>query len=139
MRRPVPKLCSGYDGFQTSRSGRHPVLALAAAAPGSGAASAQGLDPTGVPYVLDNQDQQHPGVMVDLITEVGRMPDSSPTSRCSSPRDPFADVDKIDFISAAMFATAARKEVIDFSDAVYTYGEGLAVRRPTKGLRRAED
>jgi len=24
-----------------------------------------------------------------------------------------------------MFATAARKEVIDFSDAVYTYGEGL--------------
>src|SRR5258708_35308527 len=26
-----------------------------------------------------------------------------------------------------MFATAARKEVIDFSDAVYTYGEGLVV------------
>jgi polar amino acid transport system substrate-binding protein len=34
---------------------------------------------------------------------------------------------KIDIISAAMFATAARKEVIDFSDAVYTYGEGLVV------------
>jgi polar amino acid transport system substrate-binding protein len=34
---------------------------------------------------------------------------------------------KIDIISAAMFATAARKEVIDFSEAVYTYGEGLVV------------
>ncbi|WP_163980914.1 transporter substrate-binding domain-containing protein, partial [Raoultella ornithinolytica] len=34
---------------------------------------------------------------------------------------------RIDIISAAMFATAARKEVIDFSDTVYTYGEGLFV------------
>jgi ABC-type amino acid transport substrate-binding protein len=34
---------------------------------------------------------------------------------------------KIDIISAAMFATAARKEVIDSSDPVYTYGEGLLV------------
>jgi polar amino acid transport system substrate-binding protein len=34
---------------------------------------------------------------------------------------------KIDIISAAMFATTARKEVIDFSDTVYTYGEGLIV------------
>ena len=34
---------------------------------------------------------------------------------------------KIDIISAAMFATAARKEMIDFSDPVYPYGEGLVV------------
>jgi len=31
-----------------------------------------------------------------------------------------------------MFATAARKEVIDFSDAVYTYGEGLLVPKTDK-------
>jgi polar amino acid transport system substrate-binding protein len=34
---------------------------------------------------------------------------------------------KIDIISAAMFVTAARKEVIDFSEPFYTYGEGLVV------------
>src|SRR3981081_1633250 len=39
---------------------------------------------------------------------------------------------KVDIISAAMFATAARKEVIDFSDPVYTYGEGLLVPKTDK-------
>jgi polar amino acid transport system substrate-binding protein len=34
---------------------------------------------------------------------------------------------KIDIISAAMFVTPARKEVIDFSEPFYSYGEGLLV------------
>jgi polar amino acid transport system substrate-binding protein len=47
---------------------------------------------------------------------------------------------KIDIISAAMLATAARKEVIDFSDPVYTYGEGLIVpKTDTKNYAAAED
>ena len=47
---------------------------------------------------------------------------------------------KIDIISAAMFATAARKEVIDFSDAVYTYGEGLVVpKTDAKNYASQED
>jgi len=32
---------------------------------------------------------------------------------------------KIDLISAAMYITPARKEVIEFSEPVYSYGEGL--------------
>ena len=39
-----------------------------------------------------------------------------------------------------MFVTAARKEVIDFSDAVYTYGEGLVVpKADTKNYATQED
>jgi polar amino acid transport system substrate-binding protein len=34
---------------------------------------------------------------------------------------------KIDLISAAMYITPVRKEQVDFSDAIYTYGEGLIV------------
>ena len=34
---------------------------------------------------------------------------------------------KIDIIAAAMYITPPRKEVIDFSGPVYTYGEGLIV------------
>jgi polar amino acid transport system substrate-binding protein len=35
---------------------------------------------------------------------------------------------KIDIISAAVYITPARAEIIDFSDPVYTYGEGVVVR-----------
>ena len=34
---------------------------------------------------------------------------------------------KIDIIAAAMYITPARKEAVDFSAPVYTYGEGLMV------------
>jgi polar amino acid transport system substrate-binding protein len=47
---------------------------------------------------------------------------------------------KIDIISAAMFITPPRKEVIDFSDPVYTYGEGLIVpKSDTKDHEKFED
>ena len=80
--------------------------------------------------------------MVDLITEIGKdagfqvqiepMQFSALVASLTS--------SKIDIISAAMFATAARKEVIDFSDAVYTYGEGLVVpKTDTRDYVAAED
>ena len=34
---------------------------------------------------------------------------------------------KVDIVAAAMYITPVRKEVIDFSDPIYTYGEGLIV------------
>src|SRR6516162_10583384 len=107
------------------------ALSLAAIAP----ASAQqvlkvGSTPTGVPFTfLDTKTNQIQGVMVDLITEIGKdagfavevepMQFSALIASLTS--------NKIDIISAAMFITAARKEVIDFSDPIYTYGEGLVV------------
>src|SRR6202171_6512920 len=107
------------------------VVAIAASVP----ASAQqvlkvGSTPTGIPFTfLDTKSNSIQGVMVDLITEIGKdagfqvqiepMQFSTLIASLTS--------NKIDIISAAMFATAARKEVIDFSDPVYTSGEGMDV------------
>jgi polar amino acid transport system substrate-binding protein len=120
------------------------ALALIAAAP----ASAQqvlkvGSTPTGIPFTfLDTKSNSIQGLMVDLITGIGKdagfevqvepMQFSTLIASLTS--------NKIDIISAAMFATAARKEVIDFSDPVYTYGEGLLVpKTDTKNYAAAED
>src|SRR6267142_572421 len=112
------------------------VLALAAAAPGSAQQMLKvGATPTGVPFtLLDTKTNSIQGVMVDLITEVGK--DAGFQVQIEpmqfSTLIPSLTSNKIDIISAAMFATAARKEVIDFSDAVYTYGEGLLVPKTDK-------
>jgi polar amino acid transport system substrate-binding protein len=120
------------------------ALILTAAAP----ASAQGVlkvgsTPTGVPFTfLDTKTNSVQGIMVDLVTEIGKdagfqvqiepMQFSTLIASLTS--------NKIDIISAAMFATAARKEVIDFSDPVYSYGEGLIVpKTDTKNYVAAED
>src|ERR1700682_633908 len=107
------------------------VVAIAAGVP----ASAQqvlkvGSTPTGIPFTfLDTKSNSIQGVMVDLITEIGK--DAGFTVQIEpmqfSALVPSLTSNKIDIISAAMFATAARKEVIDFSEPVYTYGEGLVV------------
>ena len=107
------------------------AFVLAAAVP----ASAQqvlkvGSTPTGVPFTfLDTKTNSIQGIMVDLITEIGKdagfkvqiepMQFSTLIASLTS--------NKIDIISAAMFVTPARKEVIDFSEPFYSYGEGLLV------------
>src|SRR5260370_651115 len=112
------------------------VPALATATPGSAQQVLRvGWTPTGVPFTfLDTKPNSIQGVMVDLIPEIGKdtgfqvqiepMQFSTLIASLTS--------NKIDIISAAMFATAARKEVIDFSDPVYTYGEGLLVPKTDK-------
>jgi polar amino acid transport system substrate-binding protein len=112
------------------------ALVVVAAAPGSAQQVLKvGSTPTGVPFTfLDTKTNSIQGVMVDLITEIGKdagfqvqiepMQFSTLIASLTS--------NKIDIISAAMFATAARKEVIDFSDPVYTYGEGLLVPNTDK-------
>jgi polar amino acid transport system substrate-binding protein len=109
------------------------ALVLTAAAPGMAQQVLKvGSTPTGVPFTfLDTKSNSIQGVMVDLITAIGKdagfqvqvepMQFSALIASLTS--------NKIDIISAAMFATAARKEVIDFSDPVYTYGEGLLVSK----------
>jgi len=90
-----------------------------------------GSTPTGIPFTfLDTRTNTITGFMVELITEIGRRQgfgvDVQPT--------PFAALiasltsSRIDLIAAAMLATPARREQIDFSDPVYAYGEGVAVR-----------
>ncbi|KAF1021149.1 MAG: putative ABC transporter arginine-binding protein 2 [Paracidovorax wautersii] len=105
------------------------TLALAAAV----AAQAQtvvkvGSTPTGIPFTfLDTKTNTIEGMMVDAIKAVGKeagfevqieaMPFSALIGSLTSKR--------IDIISAAMFITPARQEVIDFSQPLYSYGEGV--------------
>ena len=89
-----------------------------------------GSTPTGIPFTfLDTKTNTIEGVMVDLINEIGK--DAGFKVEIEgmqfSTLIPSLTSNKIDIISAAMFITAPRKEVIDFSGPVYTYGEGLIV------------
>ena len=89
-----------------------------------------GSTPTGVPFTfLDTQTNTIQGIMVDLVTEVGReagfavqiepMQFSALIGALTSNR--------IDIIAAAMYITPPRQEVVNFSSPIITYGEGLFV------------
>ena len=113
---------SGCDGGGSSRSRGAGIRA---------AGDESRFDADGHPLrlSLDTKTNTIQGIMVDLITEIGKdagFPVQIEPMQFSA-LVPSLTSNKIDIISAAMFATAARKEVIDFSDAVYTYGEGLVV------------
>jgi polar amino acid transport system substrate-binding protein len=123
------------------------VLALALAGFAAPARAQQvlkvGSTPTGIPFTfLDTKTNTIQGMMVDLVTEVGKdagfavqvepMQFSTLIAALTS--------SKIDLISAAMYITPARREVIEFSDPVYSYGEGLIVpKADTKDYKAFED
>jgi polar amino acid transport system substrate-binding protein len=111
-------------------------LAIAALAIVATTATAQttykvGSTPTGVPFTfMDTKTQTIQGAMVDLITAIGDdqgfkvQVEATPFSSLI----PSLTTNKIDIISAAMLITAPRKEVIDFSDPVFPYPEGLMIK-----------
>src|SRR6266567_2989807 len=89
-----------------------------------------GSTPTGIPFTfLDTKTNAIQGVMVDLVTEVGKVTGFRVAVEPMQFSALIAALTsgKIDVISAAMYITPARKEVIDFSEPVYSYGEGLIV------------
>jgi polar amino acid transport system substrate-binding protein len=90
-----------------------------------------GSTPTGVPFTfMDTKTQTIEGAMVDLISAIGQdqgfnvQVEATPFSALI----PSLTSNKIDIISAAMLITPQRKEVIDFSDPVFPYPEGLIVK-----------
>jgi polar amino acid transport system substrate-binding protein len=89
-----------------------------------------GSTPTGIPFTfLDTKTNTIEGVMVDLIKEVAK--DAGFKVDIEGMQFatliPSLTANKIDIIAAAMYITPSRKEVIDFSGPIYTYGEGLIV------------
>ncbi|MFE1602977.1 ABC transporter substrate-binding protein [Methylobacterium sp. ID0610] len=91
-----------------------------------------GSTPTGIPFTfLDTKTNTIQGVMVDVITAVGREAGFAVQIEPLQFSTLIAALTakKIDVISAAMFITPARKEVIAFSEPVYSYGEGLIVAK----------
>jgi polar amino acid transport system substrate-binding protein len=102
-----------------------------------------GSTPTGIPFTfLDTKTNTIQGVMVDIVTEVGKdagfavqvepMQFSTLIAALTS--------SKIDLISAAMYITPARREVVEFSEPIYSYGEGLVVpKSDAKDYKAFED
>jgi polar amino acid transport system substrate-binding protein len=89
-----------------------------------------GSTPTGIPFTfLDTKTNTIEGVMVDLIKEIAKDAGFKVDIEGMqfSTLIPSLTANKIDIIAAAMYITPPRKEVIDFSGPVYTYGEGLIV------------
>jgi polar amino acid transport system substrate-binding protein len=120
------------------------VLALSMTVP----ASAQpvmkvGSTPTGSPFTfLDTKTNTIEGVMADIVKAVGKeagfgvqiepMQFSALISSLTTKR--------IDIISAAMFITPVRQEVVDFSQPIYSYGEGVVVPvKDTTGYQAIAD
>jgi polar amino acid transport system substrate-binding protein len=89
-----------------------------------------GATPTGVPFTfLDTKTNTTQGVMVDLIEAIAKDQGFSVEVQ-GMPFNtliPSLQTNKIDIISAALGMTPARAEVVDFTDPVYSYGEGMVV------------
>ncbi len=89
-----------------------------------------GSTATGIPFTfLDTKTNQISGVMVDLMREIAKdqafAVDINPMAWSALIAS--LQSSKIDIIAAAMYITPARLEVVDFSDPIYTYGDGLFV------------
>ncbi len=90
-----------------------------------------GSTSTGVPFTfLEVKSNTIQGAMVDLVKAIGDdagfdvVVEATPFSALI----PSLTSNKIDIISAAMLITEARKQVVDFSDPVFPYPEGMIVK-----------
>lgn len=102
-----------------------------------------GSTPTGVPFTfLDTKTNTVQGIMVDLIREIGKDAGFKPQVEAMSFATliPSLTGNKIDIIAAAMYITPVRQEVVNFSNPIYTYGEGLIVsKKDSKAYLKMED
>jgi polar amino acid transport system substrate-binding protein len=107
-----------------------PALALVSAA-GAQTPVNVGATATGVPFTfLDVKTNSIQGMMVDVATAVGDAAGFKVAVQQTvfSALIPSLTTSKIDLISAGMLKTAQRAQVVDFSEPVYSYGEGLIVK-----------
>jgi len=89
-----------------------------------------GASSSGVPFTfLDVESGAPRGIMVDIVRAVGEDAGFSPEVRMLpfNALIPSLTSGRIRLIAAAMVITPARREVVDFSDPVYSYGEALVV------------
>ena len=102
-----------------------------------------GSTPTGVPFTfLDTKTNLISGVMVDLIKEIGKDQGFAVDINAMGFSTLIASLqsNKIDLIAAAMYISPVRMEVVDFSDPIYTYGDGLFVSaKDTKDYKSYDD
>ncbi|TDX33290.1 ABC transporter substrate-binding protein [Rhodovulum visakhapatnamense] len=111
-----------------------PMLAAAAAMVATLAQAADslkvGVTTTGIPFTfVDTATQQPTGAMVDLAQAIAEEMNANAAFEITqfSALIPALTTGKIDVISAGMYATDKRREVVDFSTPVYSYGDALFV------------
>lgn len=107
------------------------ALALTITAPASAQTVLKvGSTPTGSPFTfLDTKTNTIDGVMADIVKAVGKEAgfDVQIEAMQFSTLISSLTTKRIDLISAAMFITPVRLEVVDFSQPIYSYGEGVVV------------
>lgn len=89
-----------------------------------------GVTTTGVPFTfVDTSTQQPTGAMVDLAKAIAEDIGANAEFQLTafSSLVPALETGKINLISAGMFATEERAQIVDFSAPVYTYGEAMFV------------
>jgi len=101
-----------------------------------------GSTPTGVPFTfLNTKTNEIDGMMVDLIRAIGAAEgfevEIQPMTFAAL--IPALTSSKIDVIAAAMSATPVRQKVVDFTEPVLSYGEGLVVPASDKKDYRSID
>jgi polar amino acid transport system substrate-binding protein len=90
-----------------------------------------GATASGIPFTfLDVKTNSIQGMMVDTAQAIGQAAGFNVVVQQTvfSALIPSLTSNKIDIISAAMLRTPQRAEVVDFSQPVYSYGEGLVVK-----------
>ena len=119
------------------------AVTLAAAQSGTPASYNVGATATGIPFTfLDVKTNSIQGMMVDTVQAVAKAGGFQVNVQQTvfSALIPSLTGNKIDIVSAAMLKTAARQQVVDFSDPVYSYGEGLIVKTDdTKAYASLDD
>lgn len=127
----------GLKGFIVSV-----VLALAIPVAAAQETIRVGVTTTGIPFTfLDMATQKPTGAMVDVATaiveSIGARPEFVVTQY--SALIPSLKTGKIDLISASMFVTDQRKEVVNYSDTVYSFGEAMFVSDQDEGQHQLAD
>jgi polar amino acid transport system substrate-binding protein len=90
-----------------------------------------GATASGIPFTfLDVKTNTIQGMMVDTVQAIGQAAGFNVIVQQTvfSALIPSLTSNKIDIISAAMLRTPQRAEVVDFSQPVYSYGDGLIVK-----------
>ena len=112
------------------------VCAMAAGLIGPASAVAEpvykvGATATGIPFTfLDIKSGKIQGMMVDAAEAVGKAGgfDTEIQQTTFAALIPSLTTNKIDLISAAMLKTPEREKVVQYSDPIFSYGEGLIIK-----------
>jgi polar amino acid transport system substrate-binding protein len=124
-------MTSNRRSFLQSATAAAAALAAPALAIAQDRTYVVGSTSTGIPFTfLDIKTNTIQGMMVDVATAIGQASGFkiSVQQTVFSSLIPSLTSNKIDIISAAMFRTPVRAEVVDFSQPVYSYGEALIVK-----------